>query len=130
MEPVFRGMDDELGKSEIEQDAHYSDLQQGVLDAATRFGAASSIISGDTRGYRPWINYLLVSKLAFPHAREIRAMRYMHHLDDFHGDKKPKIFKRPRIFHNPWEVRGWRFLLGCLFPGRVFRRHLRTMLTR
>jgi len=129
-EPVFRGMEDTLGQSEREQDKHFTELQQGVLDSAQRYAAASSIISANTEGFRPWVNYLLVSKLAFAGPGEIRRMRYKHHLDDFHGTKKPKFFQHPKIFHNPWEVKGWRFYLACLFPGRVFRRHLRTMVTR
>ena len=129
-EPVFRKMEDELGKSEQEQDKHYADLQQGVLDAADRYGAASTIIASNTEGYRAWINHLLVSKLAFAKRREIRQLRYKHHLDDFHGVKKPKFFQRPKLFHNPWESKGFRHFFGSLFPGRVFRRHMREMLTK
>ena len=129
-EPVFRDMSDQLGQSEQEQDLHYADLQQGILDAADRYGAASTIIASNTEGYRAWINYLLVSKLAFAKPREIRALRYKHHLDDFHGVNKPKIFRLPKLFHNPWETRGFRHWFGCLFPGRVFRNHLRQMVTK
>ncbi len=129
-EPIFREMKDTLGKSEIEQDAHYSDLQQGILDAADRFGAASTIIANNTEGMRPWVNYLLVSKLAFAKSREIKSLRYKHHLDDFHGVNKPKFFKRPKLLHNPWEVQGWRYYLGILFSGRIYKRHLKEMLTK
>ena len=129
-QPIFREMTDALGQSEQEQDQHYADLQKGILQAADRFGAASTIIANNTEGYRPWVNYLLTSKLAFAKAKEIKALRYKHHLDDFHGTNKPKTFQRPVFFPNPWESRGWRFFIGCLFPGRVFRRHVRAMLTR
>ncbi len=129
-EPVFREMSDTLGRSEQEQDQHYADLQLGILDAAERYGPASTIIASNTEGFRAWINYLLVSKLAFAKRREIRSMRYMHHLDDFHGTNKPKIFQRPKLFHNPWETRGFRHWFGSLFPGRVFRSHLRQMVTK
>ena len=128
--PVFREMSDSLGQSEQEQDLHYADLQQGVLDAADRYGAASTIIASNTEGFRAWINFLLVSKLAFAKRREIRKLRYMHHLDDFHGTNKPTRIQRPKIFHNPWETTGFRQWFGSLFPGRVFRRHMREMLTR
>jgi len=128
--PVFRDMTDTLGKSEREQDQHYADLQKGILDAADRYGAASTIIASNTEGYRAWINYLLVSKLAFAKRREIRALRYMHHLDDFHGVNKPRIRRMPKLFHNPWETTGFRHWFGSLFPGRVFRAHLRTMVTK
>ena len=129
-EPVFRDMSDELGQSEQKQDQHYADLQQGILDAAERYGAASTIIASNTEGYRAWINYLLISKLAFARQHEIKSLRYIYHLDDFHGANKPKIFLRPRLFQNPWETRGFRHWFGCLFAGRVFRRHLRAMVTK
>ena len=129
-EPVFREMTDKLGQSEQEQDRHYADLQKGILESADRFGAASAIISNNTEGFRPWVNYLLTSKLAFARPQEIKSLRYKHHLDDFHGTNKPKIFRRPVFFPNPWESRGWRFFIGCIFQGRVFRRHVRAMLTR
>lgn len=129
-EPIFREMEDKLGQSEMEQDKYYSDLQQGILDSADRYGAASTIIANNTKGFRPWINYLLVSKLAFAKTREIKSLRYKHHMDDFHGVNKSKFFQRPKLFHSPWEVKGWRFYLGSWFSGRVFKRHLRTMITK
>ena len=124
----FREMSDAIGQAEQEQDQHYADLQQGVIDSAERFGAASALLIDNIDGYRPWLNYLMVSKLAFPRRREIRTIRYKHHLDDFHGTSKPKFFKRPRLIHNPWEVSGWRLWLGTLFSRRLFRRHLKTMI--
>jgi FMN phosphatase YigB (HAD superfamily) len=125
---VFRTMDDDIGKGEQAQDRFYADLQQGVLDAAGRFGGASGIITQGTAGYRPWINYLLVSKLAFPRRREIRNIRHLHHLDDFHGSSKPRRRRRPKLLHNPWEVAGWKQVVGCLTAGRQFRRHLKAMI--
>ena len=124
----FRKMDDAIGQGEQKQDQHYADLQQGVLDSADRFGAASAVTHQDTSSYRPWINYLLVSKLAFPKAREINAIKHLHHLDDFHGANKPKALRRPRWLYNPWEVGGWRQYLGCLMSRRRFRNHLKGLI--
>ncbi len=125
---VFRTMDDAIGQGEQKQDAFYADLQQGVLDAAERFPGASGIITQDTTGYRPWINYLLVSKLAFPRPREINRIRHIHHLDDFHGISQPKKRRRPQWLHNPWEEQGLRQWIGCLGARRLFRRHLKVMI--
>jgi len=126
-ELVFRQMGDDIGKGEQSQDAHYADLQQAVLDAADRFAAASVMAAGGTRGYRPWINYLLVSKLAFARLREINAIRHLHHLDDFHGANKPRRARRPRLIHNPWEVSGWKQWLGCLTQRQQFRKLLKAL---
>jgi FMN phosphatase YigB (HAD superfamily) len=125
---AFRTMEDAIGKGEQAQDRFYADLQQGVLDAASRFAGASSMITQGTAGYRPWINYLLVSKLAFPRRREIRNIRHLHHLDDFHGSSKPRRRRRPRLLHNPWEVGGLKQAIGCLTAGWQFRRHLKAMI--
>ncbi|MGI9318634.1 MAG: hypothetical protein ACR2QW_14995, partial [bacterium] len=129
-ELVFRQMDDEIGRGEQNQDSHYADLQQAVLDAADRFAAASSVVTQGTIGYRPWINYLLVSKLAFPRVREINTIRHLHHLDDFHGASKPRKSRRPQFLHNPWEVEGWKQAVACLTQRWQFRKHLKNMINR
>jgi len=126
-ELVFRQMDDAIGEGEQKQNEYYADLQQGVLDAADRFAAAASVVTKGTEGYRPWINYLLVSKLAFPKRKEINTIRHLHHLDDFHGANQPKKARRPKLIHNPWEVTGWRQWLGCRTLRKQFRRHLEGM---
>ena len=122
----FRQMTDHIGKSEQEQDQHFADLQQGVLDAADRYGAATTLLADHANRFTPWINYLLVSKLAFPSGKEIKRIRHKHHLDDFQGTGNPKLLRRPRLLHNPWETTGWRFWVGCLFTGKLFKRHLRS----
>lgn len=127
---VFRQMDDDIGKGEQNQDNHYADLQQAVLDAADRFAAASAVVTQGTAGYRPWIHYLLVSKLAFPHRREIKNIRHLHHLDDFHGANMPRRSRRPKILNNPWEVLGWKQVWACLTLRWQFRKHLKDMINR
>ncbi|MEM7194116.1 MAG: HAD family hydrolase [Pseudomonadota bacterium] len=125
---VFREMDDALGQAEQQQDDYFAELQSGVLDAARRFGPAAALLSDPAGGYKPWINYLLVSKLAFARRKEIRKIRHLHHLDDFHGSHKPKKSRRPRFVVNPWEDQGWRGWLGSVFQGRLYRKHLRSMI--
>ncbi len=86
---VFRRTDDEIGRAELEQDDFFSSLQQGVFDAASRFGAASALLGYPSKEYKAWINYLLVCKMAFPTTREVLSIRHRHHLDDFQGSHKP-----------------------------------------
>jgi len=89
-ELVFRENDDETGRAEKQQDLHFAPLQQGIIDSAARFGAASALLGYSLVDYKPWLNYLLVGKLAFPRAAEVANIRHQTHLDDFHGRKKPK----------------------------------------
>ena len=126
-ELIFRQMEDAIGKGEKAQDRHYADLQQGVLDAAERFAAAAMIVSPGVDSFRPWLNYILVSKLAFAKNKDINAIRHVHHLDDFHGANKPKKSCRPRLIDNPWEVTGFRQWIAGWAARYRFRKHLKAM---
>ena len=86
----FRHTDDAIGKAELEQDGYFVPLQQGILDSAEMFAAAAALLGHCFEDWKPWVNYLLVTKLAFPRAKEVVSIRHRHHLDDFHGSKKPK----------------------------------------
>lgn len=86
----FRKTDDAVGQAELSQDEYFAPLQQGIFDSAPRFGAAAALLGYSFDDWKPWINYLLVSKLAFPRAAEVANIRNRHHLDDFHGSNKPK----------------------------------------
>jgi len=127
-ELIFRQMDDTIGQAEQAQDEHYAELQRGILEAADRYGPASAIMMLQAKEYRPWLNYLLVTKLAFPTRREVLDIRYKHHLDDFHGSSSPGEKKwRLGLFQNPWQLHGWRLRLSSLFRGVHFHRHVRAI---
>ena len=51
----FRREDDETGRAEKQQDAYYQPLQQGIVDAAGRFGAASALLGYSLKDYRPLV---------------------------------------------------------------------------
>ncbi len=130
-ELLFREMNDAIGQAEQDQDKYYAELQRGILEAADRYGPASAIMMLQAKEYRPWLNYLLVTKLAFPTRREVMDIRYMHHLDDFHGDSSPGEKKwRLGLFQNPWQLHGWRLRLSSLFRGFYFHRHVRAICNR
>ena len=86
-ELLFRQTDDAVGQAEKEQDKKYKPLQQGIFDSAPAYATASALLGFSLDDYRPWLNYLLTSKLAFPRTREIANIRHSNHLDDFHGSK-------------------------------------------
>ena len=88
-ELVFRQQEDAIGQAEQQQDAHFQPLQQGILDGAVRYGAAAAVLGYPVAMIRPWLNYLMLSRLAFPKTEEITEIRHRHHLDDFHGTHQP-----------------------------------------
>jgi len=108
----FRQTDDEIGQAELAQDRYFTPLQQGILAAAPRFAAASAVLGYGLVDYRPWLNLLLVAKLAFATTAEIAVMRQQAHLDDFHGGHQPKKqaatpsglwdFSLPRLRFSPF----------------------------
>jgi predicted HAD superfamily hydrolase len=122
---VFRQTDDEIGQAEIEQDGYFAPLQQGIFDSALRFSAASALLGYSFADYKPWVNYLLVNKLAFPSTAEVVRIRHQHHLDDFHGKKKPKADFKKDIKKTLWDNSSLRLRFDPLLRARSFFRHLR-----
>jgi len=120
----FRKTDDTIGQAELEQDNYFTPLQQGIFDAAERYGAASSLLGYSLTDYRPWFNYLMVSKLAFPTTREVANIRHKHHLDDFHGQHVPtkKATLEPKGL---WDYSLLQLRCKPLLRMRLFLRHLR-----
>ncbi|PHR28326.1 MAG: hypothetical protein COA36_07060 [Desulfotalea sp.] len=123
-ELVFRQTDDTIGKAELVQDSYFAPLQDGIYDSAKRFGAAAAMLNYSLADYRPWINAMLVNKLAFPKTEEIFRIRNQHHLDDFHGQKKPKA-EFYKGFVPLWDRPQWQLRLSPLLRIRCFFRHLR-----
>ncbi len=123
-ELVFRQTDDTIGRAELEQDAYFSPLQEGIIDSAERFGAASSLLGYSFEDYKSWVNYVLVNKLAFPKATEISRIRHQHHLDDFHGQKKPRPdIKKTRV--PLWDRSKFRLRVDPLLRSLSFIHHLK-----
>ena len=120
----FRTVDDEIGQAEKEQDSFFAPLQQGIMDAAERYGAASSLLGYSLDDYRPWFSYLMVSKLAFPKTREILNIRHKHHLDDFHGTHMPDgVRVKPQ--KQLWGFSRMRLSLNPFLRIKIFLRHLK-----
>ncbi len=123
----FRRQDDSLGRAEQEQDRMYQPLQEGILDGAGRYAAAAAVLGYRVEEMKPWLNYLLVSRLAFPRTREIAIIRHRHHLDDFHGRHQP-VKAHVREQRHLWDrsLPALRFL--PLLRTRYFLRSIRDRL--
>lgn len=123
----FRETDDEVGRAEQQQDRHFAPLQQGIVDSAERYGAASALLGYSLEDYTPWLNYQLISKLAFPRAAEVANIRHQNHLDDFHGNKKPKagLPKEKKVL---WEYSHFQLRYNPFLRTKCFLNHLRERL--
>lgn len=123
----FRTKDDATGRAELEQDEYYSPLQQGIFDAAERYGAAAAVLGYGMEDFRPWFSYLLTAKLAFPKTSEIVTMRHRHHLDDFHGAAKPSKNK----VKGPvplWDRGEFSLRFQPFLRSRLFWKHIKTVI--
>lgn len=123
-ELVFRQTDDDVGQAELAQDSYFAPLQQGIIDSAERYGAASALLNYGLDDYKAWFNSVLVNKLAFPETGEVARIRNQHHLDDFHGRKKPKAFFNKR-FTVLWDRSRAELRFNPLLRLRCFFYHLR-----
>jgi len=121
---VFRQTQDAVGVAEKEQDNYFAPLQQGIFDSAERFGYGVSLLGYDAEDCKYWFNYLLVSKLAFPRAKEVKVIKHKHHLDDFHGSKQPKANFRDEE-KGLWDYSPLRLRIDPLLRLRAYLTHLR-----
>lgn len=123
-ELIFRNTEDKTALAEKAQDDFFAPLQEGLFDAAERFAAASALLGYTIEDYRPWLRYLVESKLAFPKTREILEIRHRHHLDDFYGQHKPqKKYRNQR--RQLWESGPQSLRFSPFLRLRHFARHLR-----
>ncbi|WP_417909717.1 HAD family hydrolase [Candidatus Electronema sp. PJ] len=123
-ELVFRRDDDAAAQAEKAHSAHFQPLQQGILAGARQYGYANALLGFTFAELRPWLNYLLLTRLAFPKTSEIEEIRQQQHLDDFHGQHQSKM--RPdlrRLWQRSSFALRWRpFLRTELFFRQIRER--------
>ncbi len=126
-ELIFRQQDDMIGRAEKEQDSYFKPLQDGIIAGAKQYGVAASMLGFTLEEMKPWLNYLLLSRLAFPTTGEIEEIRHQHHLDDFHGQHKAaKQVTGRELWNCSGRILRWRPLLRLEFFLRLIRDRLRT----
>lgn len=101
-ELVFRDTNDPAWKIEQLQSQHFASLQQGIFDAADRYGPASAIAGFKAMELKPWLNVLMTNKIAFPSTREILNLRQRHHVNDFGGTHVP-LKKFQKTLQGLWQ---------------------------
>ncbi|WP_446011810.1 HAD family hydrolase [Candidatus Electrothrix sp.] len=124
-ELVFRHEDDAIGQAEKEQDRFFAPLQEGIMAGAEQYAASAAILGYAVRDVKPWLNYLLVSRMAFPKAKEIKEICQRHHLDDFHGQHKAtKVAAAKELWKCSLVKLRWRPFLRIEFFLRLIKDHL------
>jgi predicted HAD superfamily hydrolase len=124
-ELVFRHEDDAIGQAEKEQDRFFTPLQEGILAGAEQYAASAALLGYSVRDVKPWLNYLLVSRMAFPKTREIEEICQRHHLDDFHGQHKAtKVAAAKELWKCSLFKLRWRPFLRTEFFLRLIKDHL------
>ncbi|MGR0480513.1 MAG: HAD family hydrolase [Candidatus Electronema sp. V4] len=127
-ELVFRSSDDAAAKAEQAHSEQFRPLQEGILAGAKQYGTAAALLGFTFAELKPWLNYLLLTRLAFPKTKEIEAIRQQQHLDDFHGQHQAK--KLPpgprRLWDSSSFVLRWRPFLRTELFLRQLRERLKT----
>ena len=114
-------------ESEREQSAYFADLQQGVRDAARRYGPALAVLGYEAREWKPWLNVLVTNHIAFPRTAEVSDLYLRHHRDDMTVGAPGRRAKRAlrRLWNRPWWqlrfqpfLRSWYFLKHAVWMLR------------
>jgi len=124
-ELLFRRNDDAAAQAEQAHSEHFRPLQEGILAGAKQYGTAAALLGFSFAELRPWLNYLLLTRLAFPKADEIEAIRQQQHLDDFHGQHKTPL---PLAGNGLWDRSSFALRWRPFLRTELFLRQLRTKL--
>ena len=81
----FRADHDDVGRAEQQQSEYYRPLHEGIFDGVTRYAIAVNLLNYSTENLRPWLDFLLFSRVAFPRTSEVHRIRHAVHQDDFAG---------------------------------------------
>ncbi len=124
-ELCFRREDDATGQAEKMQDRYFRPLQEGILAGTQHYATATALLGLTLEEIKPWLNYLLLSRLAFPTSQEVEAIRQRHHLDDFHGQHQSKASAgTARLWDRSRRALRWQPLLRTTYFLRLLRERL------
>ncbi len=100
-----RPVDDPGFLAEQQQATFYRDLQEGILDAATRYSQTAAVTGFVPSDLKPWLAFLAEQRLAYPRSREVNALRFVYHLNDFDARQAQKTkadgFSGGRLWSEP-----------------------------
>jgi hypothetical protein len=125
--PVLRDGADAAGHAEREQHDYYAPLHEGIFDAVARYAAMAALLGYESRWLRPWLNFLMASKMAYPTHAEFARIRHRSHQDEFAGQRRvAKRLLNP--FRSLWELEPRELRRTPFARGRHFRRHVARLL--
>ena len=125
--PVLRTKQDDAAKSEAEQSEYYEPLQRGILQGVERYAIAVTVLGYSSDFVRPWLNFLVVSRFAFPAAKEMRRIKHFSHQDDFAAKRKvDKAIVRSN--QSLWDIAPLKVVVLPFIRSRYFYRHISRML--
>lgn len=125
-ELVFRREDDAAAQAEQAHSEHFQPLQEGILAGAKQYATAATLLGYTFAELRSWLNYLLLTRLAFPKASEIEEIRHQQHLDDFHGQHQSKVRRDPnKLWQRSSFALRWRPFLRTELFFRQLRERLK-----
>lgn len=127
IEPIFRSTADLVGKQELIQDEYYKALRDGILESASRYATSIAITGYNSDQIKPWVNYILMSRIAFPRTSEVKRLRNVTHQDDFSGsgDIPVKVLK---MIRGLWGESTNRLRLDPFLRIRYLNRHVKGLL--
>ena len=86
-----------------------------------------TLLGYDSGQIKAWLNFQLVTELAFPSARAVKRIRHFHHHDDFAGSRDiNKVFIRH--YQTLWDIDTWKIALIPFTRLRYYLRHMWRML--
>ncbi len=127
VKPVLRTVEDRDARAEAEQSQYYKPLHDGILQSVERYAIAVSILGYTPNFVRPWLNFYVVSRLAFPSSREVKRIKHFFHQDDFAGERQ---IERAVVRYNRslWDISPLAIALLPFTRLRYFYRHIARML--
>ena len=131
VKPVLRSSKDPSAQSESEQSKYYARLQEGIFESVERYAVATTILGYTPNYVRPWLNFYMVTRLAFPSSKEVERIKHFYHHDEFAGTRAiEKKEEKAIIRHNQtlWDVKPTAIALVPLMRLRHFYRHISRML--
>jgi predicted HAD superfamily hydrolase len=126
-QPRFRTRSDEAAQSELKQSEYYTPLHQGIFHGVEKYALSVTLLGYESKYIRSWLNFYLVSRVAFPTSGELKRIKHFFHQDDFAGERtvNQRIL---RYFQSLWDVKPWKIALVPCIRYRYYYRHISRML--
>ncbi|MFC1681265.1 hypothetical protein ACFL1S_05700 [Pseudomonadota bacterium] len=125
--PRLRDASEISARSEMKQSDYYAPMHEGILAGTGQYAMSVTLLGYESGHIRAWLNFQLVTELAFPSARAVKRIRHFHHHDDFAGTREVKK-DFIRHYQTLWDIDTWKIALIPFTRFRYYFRHLSRML--